>query len=222
MRPKNYSARRRPTDCWNARLLEHATYTEVWELPHFPCANEVPTDFCSFRYVSPITDDSVWIHFYGADQYLEDVWDNPEIWANQLTRFKGVISPDLSIYRDMPLSQQLYNTYRNRTLAHWFTQQGILVIPNVRWGDQRSYDFAFEGIRKNSTVCVSTMGILTDNEDRTEFSRGFDAMMEVLAPKTVLVYGSMPLDVFGKHQNGNARFIQYETATRKVHQRGGC
>lgn len=221
MKEKSYSARRQPTDCWNARLLEDASYTDKWELPLFPCANVVPPDLHSFRYINPATVNTLWIHFYGSDEYLEDVWENPEIWATQLKRFAGVISPDLSIYRDMPLSQQLYNVYRNRTLAHWFAQQGIPIIPNVRCADQRSYDFAFEGIDRNGTVCISTSGVLLDSEDRADFSRGFDAMMEALTPKTVLVYGSMPPDIFGKYLNGSIQFFSYDTDTQKAHQRGG-
>lgn len=222
MKVKNYSARQQPPDCWNARLLQHANYTDTWELPLFPCAHITPPDLRSFRYIDPTMDNSTWIHFYGADQYLEDVWENPELWAKQLKHFKGVISPDLSIYRDMPLPQQLHNVYRNRTLAHWFSQQGIPVVPNVRWADKRSYDFAFEGIEHNGTVCVSTSGILIDVTDRNEFSQGFDAMMNILTPQTVLVYGSMPPDIFEKHQNGLTRFIQYDTDTQKAHQRGDC
>ena len=220
MTEKNYSARRQPIDCWNARLLEHANYTDMWELPLFPCASTVPADLHSFRYINPATDNASWIHFFGFDNYLEDVWENPEIWAAQLKRFAGVISPDLSIYRDMPLAQQLYNVYRNRVLAHWFAQQGIPVIPNVRWADQRSYDFVFEGIERNGTVCVSTSGILFDSEDRNSFISGLDAMMRILAPETVLVYGSMPTDIFGKYQGGHTCFVQYDTDTQKAHQRG--
>lgn len=222
MKTKNYSARQQPTDCWNARLLECANYSDIWELPLFPCANAVPTDLHSFRYISPTTDSASWIHFYGFDEYLEDVWENPEIWAMQLKRFAGVISPDLSIYRDMPLAQQLYNVYRNRVLAYWFAQQGIPVIPNVRCADKRSYDFVFDGIDRDSTVCVSTSGVLFDREDRNDFSCGFDAMMEALTPKTVLVYGSMPPDIFGKHLQGSTLFVQYDIDTQKAHQRGDC
>lgn len=222
LKEKNYSARQQPTDCWNARLLECATYTDKWEFPIFPCTNAIPSDLHSFRYIDSTTSNSSWIHFYGFDEYLEDVWENPKIWATQLKRFAGAISPDLSVYRDMPLAQQIYNAYRNRVLAHGFTQQGIPVIPNIRCADQRSFDFVFEGIDRNGTVCVSTSGVLLDKEDRTAFIRGLDAMLEALTPQTVLVYGSMPFDIFGKHLGGDTRFVQYDIDTQKAHRRGDC
>lgn len=180
MKNKTYSARRQPKDCWNARLLQNANYSEKWEFPLFPSANTTPTDLCSFRYIDPSVDSSNWIHFYGFDNYLEDVWENPELWANRLEQFAGIISPDLSIYRDMPFTQQLYNTYRNRVLARWFAQQGIPVIPNIRCADERTYAFAFEGIERNSTVCTSTSGILSNSKDRQSFSCGFDVMITTL------------------------------------------
>lgn len=221
MKGKNYSARKQPTDCWNARLLEYATYAGKLEFPIFPCANVIPTDLYSFRYLELSTSRKYWIHFFGSDQYLEDVWENPELWASRLNSFAGIISPDLSVYRDMPMVQQMYNVYRNRVLAHWFSQHGIPVIPNIRWADQRSYDFVFEGIPQNSTVCVSTSGILIDDEDRTAFRLGLDAMIKALTPQTVLIYGSMPLDIFGKYLNAGLHFVQYDTDTQKVH-RGGA
>lgn len=220
MKNKTYSARRQPKDCWNARLLQNANYSEKWEFPLFPSANTTPTDLCSFRYIDPSVDSSNWIHFYGFDNYLEDVWENPELWANRLKQFAGIISPDLSIYRDMPFTQQLYNTYRNRVLAHWFAQQGIPVIPNIRCADERTYAFAFEGIERNSTVCTSTSGILSNSKDRQSFSCGFDVMIKSLHPKTVLVYGSMPCDIFAKYQDGNICFVQYDIDTQKAHRRG--
>ena len=47
MKNKTYSARRKPKDCWNARLLQNANYSEKWEFPLFPSTNTTPTDLGS-------------------------------------------------------------------------------------------------------------------------------------------------------------------------------
>lgn len=219
MNGKTYSTRQQVKDCWNAHLLQNASYSKKWELPLFPPTNAVPSDLQSFRYINHATENSNWIHFFGFDEYLEDVWENPEIWAKQLKRFSGVISPDLSVCRDMPFPQQLYNTYRNRVLAHFFAQQGIPIIPNIRWADERSLEFVFEGIDRNSTVCVSTSGMLAHTSDRECFRRGFDAMVKTMTPSTILVYGSMPSDIFSKYQNSGIYFAQYDIDTQKAHKR---
>lgn len=217
---KNYSARRRTSDCWNARLLQNACYSTTEELPLFNCSDAIPNDVLSFKYISSRADTSKWIHFFGDDNRIEAVWDSPELWAENLKRFPGVISPDFSVCRDMPIKQQEYNIYRNRVLAHWFDQNGIPVIPNVRWADKRSYDTAFDGLPQNGTFCVSTCGTLSHQSDRDCFTQGLAELMKTLHPATLLVYGSMPTAVFSVYQTKGVRLIQYASDTAKAHKRG--
>ena len=50
----------------------------------------------------------------------------------------------------MPLVMQAWNTYRNRALAVWLQNNGIEVIPNVHFGDERGPRKAcFTGKRRN-------------------------------------------------------------------------
>ena len=57
-------------------------------------------------------------------------------------------------------------------------------------------------ILQNSTVCTSTSGTLLNSKDRHSFSRGFNVIIKNLHPKTVLVYDSMPSDIFAKYKVG--------------------
>lgn len=43
---------------------------------------------------------------------------------------------------------QKWSTYQGRALAHWWGENGMEVIPNVRFADERSYEFCFSGIEK--------------------------------------------------------------------------
>ena len=88
---------------------------------------------------------------------LYRLWNNPKAYVKKLKKFRGVISPDFSLYRNMPLCMQLWNTYRNRALAVWMQDNGIEVIPNIRFNDERTYSFCFDGVEKNSTVAVEIM-----------------------------------------------------------------
>ncbi len=214
------SARRAVPDCWNARLLKNASYSEAEGLPLFQSAKEIPGDLLSFKYLHVKADTSKWVHFYGNDNLIERVWESPEFWAESLKRFAGIISPDLSVYRDMPPKQLEYNIYRNRVLAHWFDQNGIPVIPNVRWADKNSYNVAFDGLDQNGIVCVSTFGILADSSDRKCFTLGLAEMMRRLQPTTVLVYGRMPREIFASYQQNGTQFIQYTADIEKAHKRG--
>ena len=53
----------------------------------------------------------------------------------------------------------------NRAVGCYLQSHGVYVIPNVRWGDERSYTtvelpekFAFLGVPKNSIVSIGTYG----------------------------------------------------------------
>jgi len=107
------------------------------------------------------------------------------------------------------------NVYRNRALGCFFQRHGIYVIPNVRWGDERSYTtcvlpecFAFLGVPKHSIVSVGTYGCIKGEENNRHFRDGLAAMINHLEPEIVLVYGSMPERIFAPVA-GKTRFVQY-------------
>lgn len=60
------------------------------------------------------------------------MWNNPSRYLAILKNFKGVITTDFSIYRNMPIAMQIWNTYRNRALTYNLQSNGVDIIPNVR------------------------------------------------------------------------------------------
>lgn len=220
MNNKRFSGRRPPKDCWHADLLRGAQYSERTDLPLFPASTHVPDKVVAFNKTTPFCDGNQWLHFFVDDCRIEAVWDNPEYYLSGIQRFAGIISPDLSIYRDLPIAWQFFNTYRNRALSFWFSKQGVPVIPNIRWGDERSYSFCFDGIEPHGVVCISSHGVLSNAEDRRYFSNGLDEMMARLSPATVLVYGAMPPDIFGKHHGQGTQFVHFESDVQRAHKGG--
>jgi hypothetical protein len=105
------------------------------------------------------------------------------------------------------------NTYFNRAVAYYLQKNGIPVIPNVRWGEESTFDFAFLGIPKHQIVAVSTHGCMrgdttTKNLVRDCFVKGLPVMLDRLEPKQVIVYGHMPETVFGPYL-GKTNFVRY-------------
>jgi hypothetical protein len=111
---------------------------------------------------------------------------------------------------------QIWNTYRNRALAYWLQSNGVAIIPNIRWGDERTYAFAFEGIEKGGTVAVSTNGTLRNKTDRNYFTKGLTKMVEVLKPDTVVNYSYTPDDIFTQIREQSIEVIQIENYARTV------
>lgn len=218
MNNKEFSSRRLPTDCWNAHLLDHAEYSKT-DLPRFESSNTIPSGLISFKNASRSENKREWIHFYENDQRLELVWESPELWAKRLQGFSGMISPDLSVYRDMPLPVQIWNTYRNRVLAHYFSQQGFQVIPNIRFGSEETYSFCFDGIEPHKPVCISTLGVVSSLEDRKCLKKGLTELLIRLSPNVVMVYGQMPSDVFLEYQNAGVPFVHFNTDAQRAKER---
>ena len=50
----------------------------------------------------------------------------------------------------MPLVMQMWNTYRGRGIAVWIQNNGIEIIPNVRFGDERTFSFCFDGVEEKN------------------------------------------------------------------------
>ena len=104
-----------------------------------------------------------------------------------------LLSPDFSLYREWPLTLQLWNVYRNRWCGRFWQSQGFRVIPTVSWSTAASYDFCFLGIPRRGAVAVSAVGVRQqDPVARQLFVDGFREMVARLEPVLVLSYGRLP------------------------------
>ena len=83
------------------------------------------------------------------DVTFERIWNTPNKYLPIIKKFKGVITPDFSVYRDMPLVMQQWNIYRSRAIGHWLQENGVSVIPDIRFGDERTYEASCAGIQKH-------------------------------------------------------------------------
>lgn len=175
----------------------------------------VPNGMIPFTKRNQSKDFSEFLVFYEHDIRFSEILQAPKRFVDDFARFNGIVSPDFSLYRDMPLQAQIANTYRNRALGCFFQKHGIYVIPNVRWGDERSYTtrflpekFAFLGVARNSIVSVGTYGSIRGEDNSYHFRAGLESMLETLEPQIVLVYGSMPKKIFSGLDKFT-RFVQY-------------
>lgn len=204
-------------DGFRADLVKNATFDGLLEIPSIKKnkAIIIPKDTIPFSLMNQTKDYSEFVIFYEHDIKFADLLLVTDEYIDQLSNFQGVISPDCSLYRDMPLVLQIANTYMSRAIGHYLQQQGIYVIPNVRWGDERSYTtcelpekFAFLGLPKHSIVSIGTYGCIRCKINKYYFKEGLKAMLEELEPEVVIVYGSMPDSIFGEFK-GKTKFVQY-------------
>ncbi len=60
------------------------------------------------------------------------------------------------------------------------------MLPTVSWGDERSFDFVFRGIPKDSVIALSTIGRKSAGED---WNAGYRAAIAAIDPELVFVVG---------------------------------
>ncbi len=205
-------------DVHRAFLVKNADYVGHMELPSIKTSNLLPEKVIPFSKAMEKAwkDFDCWIVFYEHDEKFERLWNNPKKYLKRLKKFKGVISPDFSLYRNMPLCMQIWNTYRGRALAIWLQNSGIEVIPNIRFGDERTFSFCCDGIEKHKTIAIGTHGCIKRKEDRLFFQAGLAQLVSQLSPKTILVYGSAPDSLFQPYKDMGIQVIAFESEFSKI------
>ncbi|MDO4296010.1 MAG: DUF4417 domain-containing protein, partial [bacterium] len=186
-------------DVFRAFLVNSAEYAGDLEMPCIKPEDLLPTGMIAFSKAIRSKDYGKFVHFYEDDVNFERIWNNPMRYLPILRKFDGVIAPDFSMYRDMPLVMQEWNTYRNRAIGHWLQLNGIKVIPNVRFSDERSFQFCCDGISKGSTIAVGSHGCIKINIERKYFRCGMNYIVRKLEPKRIIVYGKAPNDIFDNY-----------------------
>ncbi|HFE67257.1 MAG TPA: DUF4417 domain-containing protein [Chloroflexi bacterium] len=79
-------------------------------------ADRVPAWLVPYRQrirVNESLDDGA-VHFFLDDYRFETVWNRPRKALEALRPYTTLLTPDFSLYRDWPLTLQLWNVYRNR------------------------------------------------------------------------------------------------------------
>ena len=151
------------------------------------------------------------MHFYEDDALFERLWRKPKKYLPILSRYEGVISPDFSLYRDMPLIMQLWNIYRSHAIATWLQENGIKVIPNIRYGDERTHESACLGIGKHGTIAIGTHGCIKVLKDRELFMAGLEVIIRRLKPKIMIIYGTAPDSIFDKYKAEGIIILQFDS-----------
>ncbi len=213
-------------DGFNSKLIETALFESLLEIPVLEAQKKIiiPSIAVPFSKRAAITGraDEMLV-FYEHDPEFRDFVSVPQNYIDELKRIEIVSTPDCSVYRDMPLWEQLANIGVSRSVGFYLQQRGKYVIPNARWGDERTYSKAlfgfapaFSGLPRNSILSIGTYGCCKKKEDKYYLEAGLDAMLTELTPKVVVVYGSCNPKIFGKYEK-NTQFVHIPDWTTYKH-----
>ena len=151
-----------------------------------------PAELQGFNYAKSTPADAkadVGCHFFIDDYQFERLWQRPDAYLDVLKPYKCVLTPDFSLYMDMPDAMQQWNRYRSAALGRYWQENGITVVPTLSWAQPSSYGFCFKGLPRHSTVATSTVGVARDEAARAVWRDGMREAMRRLEPRRVLLYG---------------------------------
>lgn len=126
------------------------------------------------------------VHFFLDDYKFEVLWKEPEPRINTLKEYRAVMSPQFSVYTEMPVAVQIFQIFKSRWCGAYFQSRGLKVIPSLVWGEADTFWFCFNGIDEGSVVAVSTVGMRTEKQ---LFMAGYNEMLHRIKPTAIICYG---------------------------------
>lgn len=182
--------RHRTDDAYNLSIVDVESSTNnFWQMPIIENNGYIPTDLIGFNYAKSSKEHNTGIHFYLDDYQFERLWNKPEDYIELLQQYDCILSPDFSLYMDMPMPMKIWNVYRSRQLGKFYQDNGIKVIPTISWAEKETFEFAFEGVPKGSIVSISTIGVKDDKNALEIWKNGVDELIKRIEPSTILIYG---------------------------------
>ena len=82
----------------------------------------------------------------------------------------------------------------------------MCVVTTVKWCEEATFDFCFDGLPENATLSISTIGVKKEDYNFNLWKAGVDEMINRLRPKTLLINGGKIEDI----DYGNTKVVYYE------------
>lgn len=148
------------------------------------------------------------VHFFVDDYRFSGIYNNPERSLKRYSQYDFLLTPDFSTYVDMDLWRQLESVAKNRWIGAYWQSKGLIVIPTISWGDARSYEFCFDGVKQGSIVAIGMIGC---KHTKAAFLRGYDAMLEKINPSKIICFGAPFTEM-----RGNIITVDYRESRKVV------
>lgn len=127
-------------------------------------------------------------HFFIDDSFYEKVWNYPTKYIKMFSDCRFIVMPDFSIYYDMPIPIQLYNSYRSKWLASYYSHF-CTVLPNISLGgDPALFPLFAKGFRAGSDMAFSFIGTLGSRYEADIAYKQYEYVQENLRPARLFVW----------------------------------
>lgn len=187
-KPKK-NERLRTDEAYNLPYVDLERTEGFYQMPVIEGEDHIPSGLMGFNYALNSKDPEKGIHFYVDDYQFERIWNDPHKYINILRDFDCVLTPDFSLYMDMPMSMKIWNVFRSRLIGQMMQDEGLTVIPTVSWAEPETFDFCFDGLPEGGVMSISTVGIKQDKNAFKIWKAGTEELLKRKKPSALLVYG---------------------------------
>lgn len=196
-KPKK-NERLRTDEAYNLPYVDLERTEGFYQMPTIDGTDYIPSGLMGFNYALNSDDYQKGIHFYVDDYQFERIWNDPHKYINILRDFDCVLTPDFSLYLDMPMSMKVWNIFRSRLIGQMMQDEGLTVIPTVSWAEPETFAFAFDGLPEESVLSISTIGVKQSKEAFDIWTAGTKELIKRKKPSALLVYGGAVDFDYGK------------------------
>jgi hypothetical protein len=130
--------------------------------------------------------------FYTYDDVINEVYDNAaEVIEKILAkRFMAYITPNFSLRPRDPVVVHMWQVYRSRWVGRYLQSLGQLVVPDIDWVDENSFEFNLLGIPdRPRCVAIQMQSLIADKQDLQRRESALRLIAERLYPQKVVCYG---------------------------------
>lgn len=190
--------RERTNNSYNLELYDSLKADGFYQMPIIKNDGFIPDDLIGFNYMLNNKDKNIGIHCFVDDYQFERLWNDPYKYVDKILEYDCILSPDFSLYMDMPMAMKIWNVYRSRMIGQFLQNRGVKVIPTISWAEPETFNFCFDGIPKGSIVAISTIGVKKDEISFSIWKTGVDEMIKRIEPSMILCYGGKVEYDFGR------------------------
>lgn len=177
------------------KLCEGIEFSSRYQLPLVNAVEDfIPERMTTYHRIKKLHNKNLkgsCVHFFMDDSYIEPLWSRPQLYAEVLSKYNFVLSPDFSVYMDMLNIQKWWNDFRNKLLAAYFQKYGVNIIPAPSWANMEDIDRYAEGWPIKSLIAINSTGVGYDKRSIHNWLDGYFAMTDILKPTHILRYGGL-------------------------------
>ena len=111
---------------YNLDLYDPYETDGPFEMPVIKKTLHIPNELIGFNEAISSKHYQSGIHMFIDDYQFERIWNTPERYVNVLKQYDCVLTPDFSLYMDMPRAMKVWNIYRSRSIVgkrSWLTKK---------------------------------------------------------------------------------------------------